>query len=96
MTCRICGEKATVYQTLKENDHVVRYRRCSKCNHQFITLEMDDDMWRAISDMKKTEDITRTIGKAIREHLTISQNINIKKMAEFITHRLFAEVKHEV
>lgn len=96
MTCRICGEKATVYQTIKENDHVVRYRRCSKCGHQFRTLEMDDDMWGAMSDMKKIEDITGTIGKAIRDHLTISPNFSIKTMSKFIAHRLFVEVKHEM
>lgn len=96
MTCRICGENAPVCRTIKENDHVVRYRRCSKCEHQFRTIEMDDDMWGAMSDMKKAEDITGTIGKAISDQLTISPNISIKKMAKFIAHRLFAEVRHEV
>lgn len=96
MTCRICGENAPVYKTIKENDHVVRYHQCNKCEHQFRTLEMDEDMWGSISDTKKFEEITATIRNAIEDHGRVFKSGGINTMANFIAHRLFAEVRHEV
>lgn len=96
MTCRICGESAPVYQTIRENDHVIRYRKCNKCEHKFRTLEMDDDIWVNLSNMKSIKDVTVTIGNAISDHLTISKTVNIQAMAKFIARRLFVEVGYEM
>lgn len=96
MTCRICGETAPVYKTIKENDHVLRYLKCNKCGHDFRTLEMDEDMWRSISTTKKFEEITSTIDKAIKDHVKVSPSGSTYRMAQYIAHRLFTEVSHEV
>lgn len=93
MTCRICGENAPVYNTQKEKDHVVRYLKCNKCGHSFRTLEMDEDMWGSISDTKKFEEITATIREAIEDHVRTSPSGSIHRMAQFVAHRLFAEVE---
>lgn len=96
MTCRLCGENAPVYQTIKENDHVIRYHRCAECGHVYRTLEMDEDMWKSFSDTKKFDEIAATIREAINDHITLSPNGSINIMAQFIAHRLFVEVSHEV
>lgn len=96
MTCRVCGEIAPVYRTIKENDHIVRYRRCHKCHHEFSTLEMDEDMWGSLSKVKKLEDIVATINNAINDNVKVLHNGSTYRMAEYIAHRLFAEVKNEM
>ena len=46
MTCPICGSQTKVSQTRAECDCVRRYRVCLRCQHTFVTTEIDEDLLR--------------------------------------------------
>jgi len=42
MTCPVCGEKTSVAETKNLGDHVIRRRRCTVCDYDFYTEEIDN------------------------------------------------------
>lgn len=59
MTCPLCGGRTKVDESHTYTDHVVRFRKCSKCRFRFRTLEMDDDLYRNLNNKEKKTDADR-------------------------------------
>ena len=64
MTCPICGEKTKVSESRAENDYVRRRRVCLRCRLAFVTVEIDEDLYKRIINVKDSQDrnaLSRTV-----------------------------------
>ncbi len=59
MTCPVCGGNTKVCKTRSEDDSVRRLRWCRKCHHKFITIEIDEDLYKRITKERKTNEIKK-------------------------------------
>lgn len=65
MTCPVCGSETKVYETRSEDDCVHRVRWCRKCRKRFATIEIDEDMYKRITNAKNSQNrnpVPRTVG----------------------------------
>ena len=64
MTCPICGDETKVRVTRAENDCVRRLRICLGCRHVFATVEIDEDLYKRLLNVKDSQDrnaLSRTV-----------------------------------
>jgi transcriptional regulator NrdR family protein len=47
LTCPVCNADTKIIDSRKNNDHVIRYRRCKECDYRFPTIEVDGDIYRS-------------------------------------------------
>ena len=45
MTCPVCSNDTQVIYTYDNEDHIVRDRKCRRCNYRFQTIETDKDVF---------------------------------------------------
>ena len=45
MTCPMCNGDTKIVDSRKNNDYVVRYRKCKDCGYRFATIEVDEDIY---------------------------------------------------
>lgn len=55
MTCPVCGEKTKVRESREDEDSVRRQRVCLSCHYVFTTIEIDEDLFRRITNVKNQQ-----------------------------------------
>lgn len=65
MICPVCGGDAKVYETRTEDDCIHRVRWCRKCRKRFATIEIDEDLYKRIINVKDSQNrnsLPRSVG----------------------------------
>lgn len=55
MTCPHCGSGSVVIHTEYFEDYKRRRRECRECHSRFNTVEIDEDVYRKMTPVVKTE-----------------------------------------
>jgi transcriptional regulator NrdR family protein len=65
MICPVCGGNTKVCETRSEEDCVHRLRWCRKCHKKFVTIEIDEDLYKRIANVKNSKNshpVPRPVG----------------------------------
>jgi transcriptional regulator NrdR family protein len=67
MTCPVCGKNTKVYDSRAEEDSVRRRRVCLSCRYVFTTIELDEDLFERIKDVKSTQN-SHSFARAVEDN----------------------------
>jgi len=59
MTCPVCGEKTTVFDSASDGECVYRERKCIECGYKFITTETESNDKYKLYELRKRKKVKK-------------------------------------